>query len=92
MDKNIKLTADGAFGHIEDVTNKEWCISPDITLYDDVEQSTYELICDYAKLIGVHLVKESPDFALTNEIRDRIIDLLEKTFCISFPSYEGMKM
>lgn len=58
-----------------------------ITLYDALEQDTYELICDYALLIGVHLDKDAPDYALANEIRDHIIEMLEKEFNISFPVY-----
>ena len=80
-----ELTEDGAMGYIKDVTNEDWYKNPNITLYDELEQSTYELICEYAELIGVHLVKEEPDFALTNEIRDNIISMLETTFGIEFP-------
>ena len=87
MDKNIKLTPDGAIGYIEDVSSQEWYKNPDITLYDEVEQSAYELFCDFAQLIGVHLVKTEPDFYFAKEISGFIMDLLEKEFKIPFRHY-----
>lgn len=91
--KNIKLTPDGAIGYIEDVSNQEWYKNPDITLYDEVEQSAYELFCDFAQLIGVHLVKTEPDFYFAKEISSSIMNLLEKEFKVPFPSYgESIEM
>lgn len=87
MDKNIKLTPDGAIGYIEDVSSQEWYKNLDITLYDEVEQSAYELFCDFAQLIGVHLVKTEPDFYFAKEISGFIMDLLEKEFKIPFRHY-----
>lgn len=87
MDKNIKLTPDRAIGYIEDVSSQEWYKNPDITLYDEVEQSAYELFCDFAQLIGVHLVKTEPDFYFAKEISSFIMDLLEKEFKIPFRHY-----
>ena len=87
--KIVKVLDEEIYGentYIEDVTDEEWYKDPKITLYDELEQDTHELICDYVKLIGVHLNKEDcGDYHLTMKVRDFIIDQLEKEFGISFP-------
>lgn len=87
--KVIKVLDDEIYGensYIVDITKEEWYKDPRITLYDAVEVSAHKLICEYAELIGVHLNKEDcGDYRLTMEVRDFIIDLLEKEFGIPFP-------
>lgn len=78
-------SADGAVGYITDVTNEDFYKNPRMELYDGLEQDCFELVCDFAELIGVKLDKEEPDFYLANHIRDTIINLLEKEFGIPFP-------
>lgn len=86
MSKRIPYNApDGAIGYITDVTKEDFYNEPDIGLYDELEQSCYELVCDFAELIGVKLDRDKPDFSLANHIRDTVINLLEKEFGIPFP-------
>lgn len=80
----------GQGSHFIDVKNEEFYKNPKITLYDELEVSAHELICDFAQLIGVHLNKEDcGDYHLTMEVRDFIINLLEKEFKIPFPVYSS---
>lgn len=77
----------GLNGYIEDVTNEDWYKNPPITLYDQLEYDTYELLCKYSELIGVHLDKEDiGDFRIVKEIQDLILAALEKEFGIPFPT------
>ena len=79
---------DGAVGYITDVTKEDFYKNPKIELYDELEQSCYELVCNFAELIGVKLDREEPDFRLANHIRDTVIELLEKEFEIPFPVHD----
>lgn len=88
MSKKIPYNApDGAVGYITDVTKEDFYNEPDIGLYDELEQSCYELVCDFAELIGVHLDKGEQDCRLANMVRDFVGETLEKEFGIPFPSY-----
>lgn len=88
MSKNIPYSApDGASGYITDVTQERFYQEPDIGLYDGLEESCYELVCDFAELIGVNLDRDEVDYRLANHIRDVIVEMLEKDFGIPFPSY-----
>lgn len=88
MNKKISYSApDGAVGYITDVTQEHFYNEPDIGLYDELEQSCYELVCDFAELIGVHLDKSEQDCRLANLVRDFVGVTLEKEFGIPFPSY-----
>lgn len=88
MSKKIPYEGvDGAVGYITDVTKEDFYINPDIGLYDELEQSCYELVCDFAELIGVHLDKHEQDCRLANMVRDFVGEMLEKEFEIEFPSY-----
>ena len=80
-------SADGALGYITDVTDEDFYKKPKIELYDELEQSCYELVCNFAELIGVELDREEPDFRLANHIRDTVVELLEEEFKIPFPVY-----
>lgn len=84
--KNLTVDEDGLEGYIENVTSEDWYKNPDITLYDQLEYDAFELACEFAELLGVHLNKEEiGDFYLAKEITGAIMGVLEKEFKIPFP-------
>lgn len=78
-------TADGAIGYKVDVTNEDWYRDPKITLYDDLDHSAFELICDYAEVIGVFLDRDEPDYWMIRQVGEKIMEILEEEFDAKFP-------
>lgn len=86
--KKLTIDKDGLEGYIKDVTGEDWYKNPDITLYDQFEYDSYELACEFAELLGVHLNKEEiGDFSLAKEVTSAIMGVLEKEFKIPFPTF-----
>lgn len=67
-------TPDGACGFMEDVTQEDWYKEPPMTLYDELEYDCYELICKYAKLLGIHLDSEEVDFDMAKSVQETVVN------------------
>lgn len=78
-------TADGAVGYKVDVTSEDWYQDPKITMYDDLEGDIFEVICNFAEVIGVHLDREETDFRMVKEVEEKIMEILEEEFDVKFP-------
>lgn len=81
-------TADGAIGTLADVTNESWYKNPPMTLYDELEYDCWNLLCDYAELLGLHLDRDEIDFNLAKGVQENIMETLEELVGIKFPVYK----
>lgn len=84
---------DRRFVTIEDVTETESYKNPCITYLDYHEGKCWELFVEYATMVGAQFSKEdldNPDWSITKEISEKIIEMIEEIFDVPFPvSKEG---
>lgn len=84
---------DKRFVTVEDITEEESYKNPRITYLDYHENACWKLFVEYAVLVGAKFTKEdlnNPDWSITKEISEKIIELVEDTFGVPFPvSKEG---
>lgn len=84
---------DERFITVEDITDEESYRNPRITYLDGLEGECWNLFVQYAEMVGVKFTKEdlnNPDWPITKEISEKIIELVEEIFGVPFPvSKEG---
>lgn len=80
-------TPDGACGFMGDVTQEDWYKKTPITLYDELECDCYDLICKYAKFLGIYLNPEEVDFDMAKSVQETVMEKVEEAFGIPFPLY-----
>lgn len=76
----------GVIGIIHNVQNEDYYTNPDMTYLDEVEDDCWELFKGYAAMVGVEFDEDSEiDFSIAKAISEKIIEIVEENFNISFP-------